>query len=272
MTLPGRLLYWIVNRDKGEDDKTSKQKRSRLWLTIFLGVLAALAPLSTDMYLPGLPVMTAAFAVGPSLVQLTLTMTMAGMAVGQLAVGPISDQRGRRLPLIAGMLVFAGASLGCVLVGSISWFLAFRFVQGLAGAVGIVTARAIARDICEGAELTRFFALLMLVNGLAPILAPVIGGQLLLITSWRGIFVLLTVVGLLLVLAALAFHETLPPSQRIHDLTVSFQSFGQLLRDRYFLGPILPGPHFFSRMYTVFRPRSSVCCLAVLASRLLSAG
>ena len=224
-------------------------KKSRIWLTFFLGALAALAPLSTDMYLPSLPVMTAVFGAGPSLIQLTLTMTMAGMASGQLLAGPISDQRGRRRPLMAGMLVFAGSSLGCVFADSIGWFLGFRFVQGLSGAVGIVTARAIARDVCEGAELTRFFALLMLVNGLAPVLAPVIGGQVLLFTSWRGVFALLSAIGLILTLATLIFRETLPPERRIRSLTASFRSFGGLLKDRYFLGHCLLQCCFFGAFF-----------------------
>ena len=175
-----------------------KEKKSLLWLTVFLGTLAAMAPLSTDMYLPSLPFMPEEFGVGISMIQLTLTMTMAGMAIGQIFAGPISDMKGRRLPLIVGMGVFALSSLVCVFATSITVFLVFRFIQGLAGAAGIVIARAIARDICEGPQLTKFFSMLMLVNGLAPILAPVIGGQILLFTSWRGIFALLAVIGVLM--------------------------------------------------------------------------
>ncbi len=213
-----------------------KEKKSLLWLTIFLGTLAAMAPLSTDMYLPSLPFMPEEFGVGISVIQLTLTMTMAGMAIGQIFAGPISDMKGRRLPLVIGMGIFALSSLVCVFAESITVFLTFRFIQGLAGAAGIVIARAIARDICEGPQLTKFFSMLMLVNGLAPILAPVIGGQILLFTSWRGIFVFLTVIGCLLVGASLLFHETLAPEQRLQGIHSSFKSFGQLLTNRYFLG------------------------------------
>ena len=228
---------------------TIKSKKGRIWLTVLLGMLTAMAPLSTDMYLPSLPVMAEAFGVGPSLIQLTLTMSMVGMAIGQLAAGPISDQRGRRWPLILGMLVFAASSLGCVFAESIYWFLGFRLIQGLAGAVGIVVAKAIARDVCEGVELTRFFALLMLVNGLAPIIAPVIGGQVLLFASWRGIFVLLVAIGAVLMLASAVQRETLPASRRIHSLMASFRSFGRLFSDRYFMGHCLMQCWFFGAFF-----------------------
>ena len=213
--------------------------RSRLWLTIFLGVMTAIAPLSTDMYLPALPEVQADFGVSTSLVQLTLTMTTLGMALGQILSGPLSDLVGRRRPLFVGMLVFIGATLGCVLAEDIYLFLFFRFCAGFAGASGIVIARAIARDVCEGAELTRFFAVLMMVNGFAPIIAPVIGGQILLFASWRATFVLLTLVGVFLAGAALIYQETLPQEARSANMTDSLKIFPMLLRDRYFLGHCL---------------------------------
>ena len=107
---------------------TVKNKQSYLILTVFLGVLAALAPLSTDMYLPSLPLMPAEFGVGTSVIQLTLTMTMAGMAIGQIFAGPISDMKGRRMPLVLGMLIFAASTLVCVFAKTIEIFLFFRFI------------------------------------------------------------------------------------------------------------------------------------------------
>ncbi|MDD3114896.1 MAG: MFS transporter, partial [Anaerovibrio sp.] len=160
-------------------------------MIIYLGILAAMAPLATDMYLPALPELQADFGSSTSMTQLTLTMTMLGMAVGQIFAGPISDLRGRKLPLLAGMVIFMLSSLCCVFADNIYVFLAARLVQGLAGSCGIVIARAIARDMCQGAELTTFYAVLMMVNGMAPILAPVLGGQILLLSSWHGIFVVL---------------------------------------------------------------------------------
>ena len=213
--------------------------RRRLWMTIFLGVMTAIAPLSTDMYLPALPEVQQDFSVSTSLVQMTLTMTTLGMALGQILVGPLSDLFGRRRPLFIGMLVFIGATLGCVLAADIYRFLFFRFFAGFAGASGIVIARAIARDVCVGAELTRFFSVLMMVNGLAPIIAPVIGGQILLFSEWRATFVLLTLIGVFLAGAMLIYQETLPKNERNKNIMDSLKKFPALLHDRYFLGHCL---------------------------------
>ena len=202
-------------------------------------MMTAMAPLSTDMYLPSLPVMQADFGISASLVQLTLTMTMLGMALGQIFAGPVSDYYGRKKPLVIGMAAFTAATIGCVLAENIIAFLCFRFVMGFAGASGIVVAKAIARDVCEGPELTRFFAMLMMVNGLAPIIAPVIGGQILLFTTWRGVFVTLVAIGLLLLLATLAYKDTLSPEKRLAGIMASFAKFPQLLKNRYFLGHCL---------------------------------
>ena len=202
-------------------------------------MMTAMAPLSTDMYLPSLPVMQADFGISASLVQMTLTMTMLGMALGQIFAGPVSDYYGRKKPLVIGMAAFTAATIGCVLAENIMAFLCFRFVMGFAGASGIVVAKAIARDVCEGPELTRFFAMLMMVNGLAPIIAPVIGGQILLFTTWRGVFVTLVAIGLLLLLATLAYKETLSPEKRLAGIRASFAKFPQLLKNRYFLGHCL---------------------------------
>ncbi|SEH42953.1 multidrug effflux MFS transporter [Selenomonas sp. KH1T6] len=217
----------------------SMSESTRLWLTVFLGMMTAMAPLSTDMYLPSLPVMQADFGISASMVQLTLTMTMLGMALGQIFAGPVSDYYGRKKPLIIGMVAFTAATFGCVLAENIMAFLCFRFVMGFAGASGIVVAKAIARDVCEGPELTRFFALLMMVNGLAPIIAPVIGGQILLFTTWRGVFVTLVAIGLVLLLATLVYKETLSPEKRLAGIRASFAKFPQLLKNRYFLGHCL---------------------------------
>ena len=202
-------------------------------------MMTAMAPLSTDMYLPSLPVMQADFGISASLVQMTLTMTMLGMALGQIFAGPVSDYYGRKKPLVIGMAAFTAATIGCVLAENIMAFLCFRFVMGFAGASGIVVSKAIARDVCAGPELTRFFAMLMMVNGLAPILAPVIGGQILLFTTWRGVFVTLVAIGLFLLLATFAYKETLSPEKRLAGLKASFAKFPQLLKNRYFLGHCL---------------------------------
>jgi DHA1 family bicyclomycin/chloramphenicol resistance-like MFS transporter len=207
-------------------------------LVVLLGALSAFGPLSMDMYLPGLPSMARDLSAPAWAAQLTITTSMLGLAGGQLVAGPISDALGRRRPLLTGVAAYAAASLLCALAPNI-WILLFlRLVQGAAGAAGIVIARAIVRDLHEGIAAARVFALLMLVSGLAPILAPVVGGQLLHVTDWRGIFVALAGIGAVLVLAAWwALGETLAPRARHGGgLAATLSVFGGLVRDRAFLG------------------------------------
>lgn len=233
-------------------------KKEKLWLMIFLGMMTAIAPLATDMYLPSLPIMQTELGITASLAQMTLTMTLFGMASGQIFMGPISDRYGRKLPLFAGMMVFLLANAGCFLAQDIKIFLFFRFLTGFAGASGIVIARSIARDVCEGSELTRFFAMLMMVNGLAPIIAPVLGGQLLLIASWRSVFALLILVGVLLALATLIYQETLPKAKRFKGLADSFKKYPELLQNRYFLGHCLMQCFYFGAFFSYLAGSSFV--------------
>jgi len=214
-------------------------KGKQIWLTVFLGLMTAMAPLATDMYLPALPTVQLDLGISASLAQMTLTMTLIGMALGQIFAGPVSDRYGRKRPLAVGMVIFTIATIGCFVAQDIMVFLFFRFVAGFAGASGIVIAKAIARDVCEGPELTKFFAMLMMVNGLAPIIAPVIGGQILLFTSWRGVFAVLIAVGIFQLMATLVYKETLPLDKRLPNLKDSFAKFPQLLQNRYFLGHCL---------------------------------
>ena len=147
---------------------------------------------------------------------------------------------GRRKPLVIGMAVFTLSTIGCIFSSSIYLFLAFRFVQGFSGGAGIVIARAIARDVCKGPALTRFFSMLMLVNGLAPILAPVIGGQILRFSAWQGVFVLLAFIGAALTAGAFAMGETLPARRRAAGgVLSSLKGFGGLFRQSYFMGHCL---------------------------------
>ena len=233
-------------------------KGKQLWLTVFLGLMTAMAPLATDMYLPALPTVQLDFGITASLAQMTLTMTMIGMALGQIFAGPISDRYGRKWPLTAGMVVFTLSTVGCVWAQDIMVFLFFRFISGFAGASGIVIAKAIARDVCQGPELTKFFAMLMMVNGLAPIIAPVIGGQILLYTSWRGVFVVLVAVGLFQLIATLIYKETLPKDQRLAGLRESFAKFPMLLKNRYFLGHCLVQCFVFGAFFSYLAGSSFV--------------
>jgi MFS transporter, DHA1 family, multidrug resistance protein len=227
-------------------------RRMRLRLALILGGLTAFAPLSIDMYLPGLPALGDDLSAGASSVQLTLTACMAGLAVGQLVAGPLSDKLGRRPPLLAGVAGYTLASALCAIAPTV-WALAgLRFVQGATGAAGIVIARAIVRDTHEGTALVRFFSMLMLVTGLAPILAPVIGGQVLELTTWRGIFLVLSGIGALLFAAALyGLRETLPPARRRDDgVRGTMRTMGALLRDRHFVGFALAGGLSFGALFT----------------------
>ncbi len=207
-------------------------------MVAILGSLAMMGPLTIDMYLPALPAIVTDFQATPSQVQLSLTFYLVGLALGQLLAGPISDMRGRRLPLTIGLLVYAIFSLLCAFSPSIGWLIVFRTIQGFAGAAGIVISRAIVRDLYSGVELTKFFTLLMLVNGAGPIIAPLIGGQVLRFTEWPGIFVVLFGVGLLLLaVVSMRLPETLTKESRsTGGLRQTVTTFGSLLRDREFMG------------------------------------
>ena len=179
-----------------------------------LGALSMFAPLSTDMYLPALPSMAHDLSASAAAVALTLTASLVGLGAGQLVAGPLSDALGRRRPVLVGLLVYTASSALCALAPDVWTLSALRLVQGAAGAAGIVIARAVVRDLYSGVEAARFFARLMIVIGLAPILAPIIGGQLLHVTDWRGVFLVLAGIGAVLtVFSWRALAETLPPER-----------------------------------------------------------
>ncbi len=207
-----------------------------------LGVLSAFAPFSMDMYLPSLPALTADLQTVPATAQLTLSACLLGLALGQPLAGPLSDALGRRRPLMAGLALYIVASLLCAVAPSVEVLVVCRFVQGAAGATGIVIARAIVRDRHTGVAAAQFFTNLMLVSGLAPMVAPLLGGQLLRLTSWRGVFLALMTIGALLLLGVVtSLRETLPAAQRrTAGLTDTRAAFGRLLRDPRFLGYALP--------------------------------
>jgi DHA1 family bicyclomycin/chloramphenicol resistance-like MFS transporter len=219
-------------------------------LIVLLGALSTFGPLSMDMYLPGLPDLTRDLAAPAWAAQMTITTCMAGLAIGQLVAGPLSDRLGRRRPLLAGLVAYAVTSALCALAPTIWALLAVRLVQGLAGAAGIVIARAIVRDRYEGSSAARIYSLLMLVAGLAPILAPLVGGQLLHITDWRGVFLALAAVGAALLVATLVWlEESLAPDDRHGGgLAGTLGVFGTLLRDRAFVGIVLAMALSFSAM------------------------
>ena len=208
-------------------------------LVVFLGMLTAITPLATDLYLPALPIMPGELNTTASNIQMTIGVMTFGVALGQLFGGPISDTMGRKLPLIVGNLLCVISSIICAFAPNIEILLLGRFLQGLTGSVGVVIAKAIARDFASGQELTKLFALLMMVNGLAPVLAPLIGGQLLLFTTWRVIFVLAVFSAILLV-GSLLFRESLPKEKRITGgVGVAVKNYITLIKDKPFLGQTL---------------------------------
>jgi DHA1 family bicyclomycin/chloramphenicol resistance-like MFS transporter len=208
---------------------------------VVLGSVSAIGPAAMDAYLPGLPELARDFGASPSAAQVTVTMYLLGLALGQLLSGPLSDIHGRRRPLVAGMAVFTVTTLACSLAPSLSVLAGMRLVQGTSAAVGVAVGRAIVRDLYAGAAGARYLSRLMIVIGLAPILAPIVGGQLLRVTSWRGVFVALSVLGLALTaVGARLLPETLPRARRrAGGLRVTLETFARLLAERRFVGFVL---------------------------------
>ncbi|MDD1515248.1 multidrug effflux MFS transporter [Priestia sp. CNPSo 3706] len=229
----------------------SLSRSNRLLFIIILGALGAFGPLSIDMYLPALPTLAKELDTTTSLAQVSLTACLLGLAFGQVIMGPFSDIKGRKKPLIVALLTYTSASILCVFAPSIWIFILLRFIQGVAGAAGMVISRASIRDLFSGPDLTKFFSMLMLVNGLAPIVAPVLGGQLLQVVSWRGVFGVLTVLGALMLLAVIVgLKETLPVEQRkTGGLKEVLSTFGILLKDRTFVGYALAQGFVMSAMF-----------------------
>lgn len=222
-----------------------------LKLTLVLGALTAFGPVSMDLYLPALPELARDFDTHESNVQLTLTACLVGLAVGQALAGPISDALGRKRPLLIGVAVYGAASAACAAAASLGLLTAARLLQGFAGAAGIVIARAVVRDLYSGVEAARYFSLLMLVTGVAPILAPFVGAQLLHLTSWRGLFVALAAYGVALIAAvALWVRETLPEERRVTGgARQTARAFRIVARDRDVIGYSLACGFMFAAMF-----------------------
>jgi drug resistance transporter, bcr/cflA subfamily len=193
-----------------------------------------------DMYLPTLPAMADFFHTSSSMVQLGLTTSMIGLAAGQLIFGPLSDKYGRRPPLLLAMILFLLATVGCIFSHTISQFVTSRFLQGIAGAGGVVISRSIATDEYSGQQLAGMLAVIGGINGIATVIAPIGGGILAQITSWQGIFICLFFMGVVLLSGSLHLNESLPAK---HRQTVSWQdlyhSFGEVLHNRRYVGYVL---------------------------------
>ncbi|MFB9801675.1 multidrug effflux MFS transporter [Streptomonospora salina] len=232
--------------------RADRPRRSVALLVFILGVLSATSSLATDLYLPAFPQIAADLDAPESQIQLTLTAVMVGLALGQLIIGPLSDQLGRRAPLLVGIGVFAATSLLCMVVQTAEVFTAVRFVQGLAAAAGMVVSRAVVRDTFDGDSAAKFFSRLVLLVGLAPMLGPLLGGQLLLLGPWQLIFAVLGAAGLAgFALVYFGLPESLPARDRVRqDPKQMVRHFLRLVVDPRFIGAALTMALSFAMTFT----------------------
>ena len=211
-------------------------------LIVTLALQSAVPPFATDMYTPAFPQVTADLVTSASLVGLTLTTFFLGMALGQLLGGPWSDQRGRRMPMIVGGVLCTAGAIGCVFAPSIWFLIAFRVIQGFGGGLAAVVARAVVVDVAKGDVLAKVMSILMALGGLAPMVAPVLGGVVLTFGgTWRTVFWFLVGFGLLMVITAILFvPESLPPERRHGGGLRQFTSgLSEVARSRVFVGYVL---------------------------------
>ncbi|MCK7477226.1 MAG: multidrug effflux MFS transporter [Candidatus Moduliflexus flocculans] len=234
---------------------------------MILGALIAFAPMSIDMYLPSLPTISAEFGTEPAAAQFTLASFFIGLALGQAFHGPLADRFGRKPPLYAGLALYVAASVGCALAPDIATLTVLRFVQAVGGCAGVVIARAVVRDRFDARTSARVYSLLMLVMGLAPILAPFAGGWILALAGWRAIFAVLALLGLACLLATWRYLPETRPADTFasHGIGATLRVYAELLRDRGFLGYALSrgfaqagmfayitgSPHVFIELYEV---------------------
>lgn len=215
---------------------TQKTNNSYVFILILVAVLSAFGPFITDFYLPALPALTHYFNTTASAVQLSLTFGMIGLAGGQLFIGPLSDKYGRKKLLLASLILFLISTIGAVTTNKISMFLFFRLLQGAFGAGAIVVSKSIATDLYDGRELAKFFSVASIVQGLAPVFAPVLGGFLLEVMDWKGIFFILFLLALAIIIMLLFFKESLSPSNKVVDgIFRVFKNYGGVLKNKQFM-------------------------------------
>ncbi|PWE38503.1 Bcr/CflA family drug resistance efflux transporter [Pseudomonas prosekii] len=211
-------------------------------IILILGALTAFGPLAIDFYLPAFPAMALAFGTDEKHVQMTLAAYFLGLSIGQLLYGPVADRFGRRIPLLTGVGLFTAASLACAFAPNLEWLIGARFVQALGGCAGMVISRAVVSDKCDAVGSAKVFSQLMLVMGLAPILAPMLGGLLVNTTGWQSIFLVLTGFSALAAVAvALGLPESLPDSVPRQPLSGALRQYGRLIADPIYLGHALTG-------------------------------
>ncbi|MDU8924442.1 multidrug effflux MFS transporter [Pasteurellaceae bacterium LIM206] len=218
----------------------TKRTNSKAFLVILLGVLSAFGPFVVDLYLPALPQLSAYFQASTSLTQLSLTSAMFGLAAGQLLLGPISDKFGRKAPLLISLFIYIISTICLVFAGSMESFVFFRCVQGLSSAGSVVISRAVATDLYRGREMARFFGLLMAINSIAPIISPVLGGVLAQSFQWRGIFVFLALLGVVVFAFCLNLKESLIVERRLQtSIFASFTVFRHIFKNKAFMAYVM---------------------------------
>ena len=209
---------------------------SKLFLVLLLGVLSAFGPFVVDLYLPSLPQLASFFETSASMTQLTLTTAMIGLAVGQLLLGPLSDKFGRKIPLIISLVIYIISTVLIVYAPNIESMIVLRVIQGLSSAGSVVISRAVATDLYRGREMTRFFGLLMTINGIAPIISPILGSLLLEYISWKGVFVFLALIGVVVLFFCFRLKESLSVENRLQgSIFATFSTFGVIIKNRLFM-------------------------------------
>ena len=209
---------------------------SKLFLVLLLGVLSAFGPFVVDLYLPSLPQLASFFETNASMTQLTLTTAMIGLALGQLLLGPLSDKFGRKKPLIISLVIYIISTVLIVFSPNIETMIVLRVIQGLSSAGSVVISRAIATDLYRGREMTRFFGLLMTINGIAPIISPILGSLLLEYISWKGVFVFLALIGVVVLFFCFRLKESLRVENRLQgSIFATFSTFGVIIKNRLFM-------------------------------------
>lgn len=235
------------------EEKTFKKEKtnSKLYILLMVGIISAFGPFVTDFYLPSFPSLMEYFDTTASRVQLSLTFSMVGLAVGQLFIGPLSDKYGRKTPLITSLVVFCLSTLGCLFASNIYAFIAFRLLQGLSGAGGVVISKSIATDLYEDRELAKFYSMLSSVQGLAPICAPVLGGFMMGWTDWKGIFWTLFLIGVLLIVLVSFFIESLDKDKRLKGGILStFAHYQPVMRNGQFMRYVMVQAFAMSVMFS----------------------
>lgn len=235
----------------GEPETTAPAPVPLSWLGV-LALLTSVAPLSIDMYLPAFPAMAAEFGTSASTIQLTLTTFMVGLGLGQLFIGPLSDRFGRRPLMLAGPLVCIAAGAACALAPNIALLTGFRFLQGFSGAAGVVLSRAVISDRARGATAARYFSIMMIINGVAPVVAPLIGGSLVGYIGWRGVFWILTGLAVAMFLGVIfILAETHPPERRTTGgIRAMMRDAASVFHNRRYIGYTLTFAFGFTVMFS----------------------